>query len=26
VLTNDQGLMRCVDVLRKSKLLPAVRP
>jgi predicted nucleic acid-binding protein len=22
VLTSDQGLMRCVDVLRKSKLLP----
>jgi predicted nucleic acid-binding protein len=25
VLTNDQGLMRCMDVLRKNKLLPAIR-
>jgi predicted nucleic acid-binding protein len=25
ILTNDQGLMRCIEVLRKSKLLPAVR-
>jgi hypothetical protein len=25
ILTNDQGLLRCVDVLRKEKVLPVVR-
>ena len=25
ILTNDHGMMRCIEVLRKSKLLPSVR-
>jgi hypothetical protein len=25
ILTSDEGLTRCIEVLRKSKLLPAVR-
>jgi predicted nucleic acid-binding protein len=25
ILTSDEGLTRCVDVLRKNKMLPAVR-
>jgi predicted nucleic acid-binding protein len=25
ILTSNEGLTRCIDVLRKSKLLPAVR-
>jgi predicted nucleic acid-binding protein len=25
ILTNDHGIMQCIEVLRKSKLLPSVR-